>query len=169
MLVRLGQHGDAENLSALAIQVWLHTYATEGISSTISAYVLSEFSPKRFGELLSEASSVVLVAEVGKNLVGYATVTANTTCPVSTSAKVELATLYVQEHFIGKGVGSSLLEQAEQWAMQRPSSSIWLTVNSKNSRAIAFYTKHGYTKLGVTYFKLGNKSHENLVLVGRNA
>jgi hypothetical protein len=44
MLIRQGQHRDAVNLSALAIQVWLHTYATEGISSLISHYVLSEFT-----------------------------------------------------------------------------------------------------------------------------
>ena len=36
MRVRLGRREDTETLSALAIQVWLHTYATEGISSVIA-------------------------------------------------------------------------------------------------------------------------------------
>ncbi len=168
MLIRQGQRRDAENLSALAMQVWLHTYATEGISSVISRYVLSELNPKKFEVLLSEESSAVLVAEVGENLVGYATVTAATTCPVITNSKIELATLYVQEPFVGKGVGSALLGQAAQWAKQRTNTSIWLTVNSKNLRAIAFYEKHEYTKLGITHFKLGNEKHENLVLGGRD-
>jgi ribosomal protein S18 acetylase RimI-like enzyme len=169
MLIRQGQHRDAENLSAIAIQVWLHTYATEGISSAISRYVLSEFTSEKFEAILSQESSAVLVAEIAQNLVGYATVTASTVCPVATSSKVELATLYVQEPFIGKGVGSALLSQAEQWARQRTSTSVWLTVNSKNLHAIAFYAKHGYTKLGITHFELGNEKHENLVLGGRDA
>lgn len=169
MFVRQAERRDAENLAALAIQVWLHTYATEGISSVISRYVLSEFTPEKFEALLSEESSAVLVAERGKGLVGYAKVTVATACPVATSSKVELATLYVQAPFIGKGVGHALLSRSEAWAKQRENTSIWLTVNSKNSHAIAFYAKHGYTKLGLTHFELGNEKHENLVLVGRDA
>jgi len=169
MLVRQGERRDAENLAALAIQVWLHTYATGGISSVISRYVLSEFTPEKFEALLSEESSTVLVAEKGKNLMGYAKVSAATVCPVVTSSKVELATLYVQAPFVGKGVGHALLRQAEAWAKQRKNTSIWLTVNSKNFHAISFYAKHGYTKLGLTHFELGNEKHENLVLGGRDA
>jgi GNAT superfamily N-acetyltransferase len=158
---------DVDNLAALAMQVWLHTYAWDGISSTISKYVLSEFCPQRFATLLLEPSTAVFVAEREHNLVGYATVTVGTACPQATHAKAELATLYVQEPFIGKGVGVALLFQAEQWAQLRTGTSLWLTVNSRNSRAIAFYAKHGYTRLGTTYFELGEARHENLVLVGR--
>lgn len=165
MLVRPGQLEDAERLAALAIQVWLHTYATEGISSTIAAYVLSEFTTEKFEARLADESSAVFVAEINENLVGYAISTSDTACPMSSSAMVELATLYVQEHFVGKGIGSSLLKQAELWAKQGRDSSTWLTVNSKNLRAKAFYARHGYATLGVTYFRLGQEDHENLVLL----
>lgn len=166
MLIRLAQAEDAENLSALAMQIWLHTYADQGISSTISGYVLTELSPSRFTSLLSDPSSVVHVAEVEKHLVGYATVCLATSCPESTQAKAELATLHVQEPFVGKGVGTLLLKQSEYWAKGRTDKNIWLTVNSKNSRAISFYAKHGYVKLGITYFQLGDEKHENFVLAG---
>jgi len=166
MRIRFGELADKENLSALAIQVWLHTYATKGISSVISSYVLSEFTPRRFAELLSATSSALFVAEQDANLVGYAVVTADIPCPVSSAARAELATLYVQEPFLGKGVGALLLKHVELWAMERMRAPIWLKANSQNSRAIAFYAKHGYTKVGITFFELGNKKHENVVLVG---
>jgi diamine N-acetyltransferase len=169
MLLRPGLLGDAENLAALAIQVWLQTYATDGISSTISRYVLSEFSVDRFQALLSAKSSQVFVAEVGESLVGYAVVSVETLCPEPTSARVELSTLYIQEPFARNGFGSSLLRQAESWAKQHANSSVWLTVNSKNVRAITFYAKHNYRKLGVTYFTLGHQRHENVVLAGQDA
>ena len=169
MSVRLGHLEDAERLAALAIQVWLHTYASEGISSTIATYVLSEFTKEKFVSRLAEKSSAVFVAEIDKNLVGYSVCDANTSCPVTVDAKVELSTLYVQEHFGSRGVGSSLLQQAELWAKQRADSSIWLTVNSENSRAMAFYAKHGYTSVGITYFRLGQEDHQNHVLVGPDA
>ncbi len=131
MHIRRGVRKDAENLCALAIQVWLHTYATEGISSLVSRYVLSTFTAEKFEALLSKDTSAVFVAEAQENLLGYATVTTSSSCPIRTSAKAELATLYVQEHFIGKGIGHLLLGQAEQWAKQREETSVWLTVNSK--------------------------------------
>lgn len=169
MRVRQGHLDDAQGLAVLATQVWLHTYATEGVSSVIASYVLSEFTPQKFETRLADAASIVLVAEIDKNLVGYAITTDGVSCPARTSAKVELATLYVQEHLVGKGVGSSLLRQAELWARQRADSSLWLTVNSKNARAKMFYATHGYTERGVTFFKLGHEDHENLVLVGPDA
>jgi GNAT superfamily N-acetyltransferase len=91
---------------------------------------------------------------------------ADAICPVATNAKVELATLYVQEHFIGKGIGSALISHAERWAMQRTDAALWLTVNARNARAIAFYAKHRYTTLGSTAFRLGHEDHENFVLAG---
>ena len=164
MLVRSATPDDAERLSALAIQVWLHTYATEGISSTISSYVLSQFSTDRFTSLLLTQESKVLVAEVAENLVGFATVSFGTVCPKPATARAELATLYVQEHFHGNGVGRQLLREAESLALLNAGSSLWLTVNSKNHRAIDFYFKNGYKKIGTTYFSLGEEKHENLVL-----
>jgi diamine N-acetyltransferase len=166
MSIRKSDHQDAEKLAALAIQVWLRTYATEGISSVISRYVLSEFTPEKFSALISEKSCAVFVAEKDKNLTGYATVKVGTLCPVPSSAKIELATLYVQEPFIGTGIGRSLLGHAQQWAKESASSPIWLTANSRNKRAIDFYAKHQYTKIGITHFNLGNEKHENLVRVG---
>ena len=167
MLIRQGERRDAENLAALAIQVWLHTYATDGISRLISHYVLSEFTPEKFEALLSSNSSTVLVAEVDQHLIGYATVRVGKPCPALANAEVELATLYVQAPFVGKGIGHALLSHSEKSARQRASTSLWLTVNSKNTRAIEFYAKHGYTKIGVTHFALGDERHENLVLVRR--
>ena len=164
MRVRLGRQEDTEVLSALAIQVWLHTYATEGVSSVIASYVLSEFAPTRFAALLLESSSCVFVAEQGKNLLGYAVVRENEACPIASVSGAELATLYVQEPFLGKGVGALLLKQVELWAGERKRLPVWLKTNSQNRRAIAFYAKHGYTRIGVTYFELGDEKHENVVL-----
>ena len=165
-IIRKGQRADAENLAALAMQVWLHNYAKEGISSTISGYVLSEFTAEKFITLLTSTSATILVAEVNANLVGYALIDVGVSRPEPTSSKAQLATLYVQEHFVGKGVGSALLAMAEALAAQNATKPLWLTVNAKNHRAIAFYAKHGYTKIGATQFRLGDNDHENHVFVG---
>ncbi len=168
-VIRAGRPADAENLAALGMQVWLHTYATDGISSIISRYVLDTFTVERFLALLAQPSTAVLVAEMNGNLVGYAVVTFDVECPAAAGFTAELATLYVQEHFAGRGVGSSLLAQAAALAARRCNTPLWLTVNAKNSRAIAFYRERGYTKVGIAPFRLGSEDHENHVLLGGNA
>ncbi len=156
---------DAECLAVLATQVWLHTYATDGISTVIAQYVLAEFSATKFAAVLAQAHSTVLVAEVNGHTVGYALVHTGVACAADGPC-VEVASLYVQAHFAGKGLGSALLCECQQLALQRTgSSALWLTVNAKNYPAIAFYKKHGLAQTGTAYFELGGEKHENHVLV----
>ena len=82
---------------------------------------------------------------------------------------MELQTLYVQEHFLGQGVGSLLLAAAEALARSRANSRLWLTVNATNRRAIAFYDRKGYAQVGTAYFVLGAERYENHVLAGPDA
>ncbi len=40
----------------------------------------------------------------------------------------------------------------------------WLGVNEENSRAIRFYEKHGFTKVGRKHFRLGDRVEDDWVL-----
>ncbi|MDP2370013.1 GNAT family N-acetyltransferase [Rhodoferax sp.] len=153
----------------LATQVWLHTYATDGVSTEIADYVLAELTPARFTAALRDASIRVRIADHNNNLAGFSLVKFNATCPQARSAVAELQTLYVQAHFIGTGLGKRLLQDAETVARKHANTALWLTVNAQNRRAIDFYDHLGYRKVGTTYFVLGTQRHENHVLVGQGA
>lgn len=163
---RTALSGDAESLSVLAIQVWLHTYATGGVSATMASYLLREFAPAQFLRWMESPQSALLLAERDGHLLGYARLDGASTCPVPGRAGVELATLYVQAPFLGRGVGAALLAEAEAWAHERPAATLWLTVNAQNARARAFYARQGYVQVGIDYFELRGQRHENLVLAG---
>jgi ribosomal protein S18 acetylase RimI-like enzyme len=167
--IRSGRSEDADRLAVLATQVWLHTYATGGITADIAQYALSELTPEKYRVLLNDSTWQVFVAVTGESLVGLAVVKFGTPCPAGNASSAELQTLYVQEHFLGCGAGKSLLRAAEAEAKQRSNGVLWLTVNAKNARAIAFYAHQGYTKVGTTYFVLGEGRHENDVLIGADA
>ncbi|STR45819.1 GNAT family N-acetyltransferase [Iodobacter fluviatilis] len=152
---------DAQNLAALAIQVWLHTYATSGIRQDISAYVLSAFTPDKFTTLINDPRYQLLITEINQHLVAYAQIDfASEDQPEFGS--VELQTLYVQEAFTGQGLGSKLLAYCEEIIADR---TYWLSSNSNNHRAIAFYARQGFVQHGVTYFEFGGNQYENKVLV----
>jgi GNAT superfamily N-acetyltransferase len=167
--VRLGVEEDAGRLAVLATQVWLHTYATDGISTEIAEYVLAHITPETYAQLLRDASTHVLVATHANHVVGLAVVRCDMPCPDHADLTAELQTLYVQEHFLRQGVGSLLLAAAEALARSRAKSRLWLTVNATNCRAIAFYDWKGYTKIGTAYFVLGTERYENHVLAGPDA
>lgn len=168
-IIRAGRAEDADRLAVLAAQVWLHTYATDGITSDIAEYVLCELTPHRYSALLSEPASHVFVAEHGESLVGFSVVKLGVPCPGGSDSAAELKSLYVQEHFIGQGVGKLLLQAAEATAREYLNTALWLMVNAKNSRAIAFYARQGYSKVGTAFFVLGAGRYENHVLIGRDA
>ncbi|MCX7240250.1 MAG: GNAT family N-acetyltransferase [Burkholderiales bacterium] len=164
-LVRTADAADAKRLAVLAMQVWLHTYATQGVSSPIADYVLGELTADKYTALLQHPAKVVLVAEQEDALLGFVVVELDAPCPDSPDACVELATLYVQAHSGGKGIGTALLGQAQALARQRSDSRLWLSVNVHNRHACAFYARRGYRKIGSLLFMLDGVGHENDVLI----
>ena len=42
--------------------------------------------------------------------------------------------------------------------------SAWLKVNAENIRAIGFYLRHGFNKIGCTDFVIADKAYENHVM-----
>ena len=164
--IRPGVEADAAQLAALAIGVWLHSYATEGVSRTVADYILQRFTPQAFRQIARDSGQSLVVAQIAEHVVGYALVRFDTPAP-SGPVRTEVATLYVHEHIARQGIGTRLLRAAEDEALKRTGSRrIWLGVYHGNAKAIAFYRKLGYVQDGVTYFELGGEKYENFVMVG---
>lgn len=41
----------------------------------------------------------------------------------------------------------------------------WLTVYHRNERALKFYKKNNFKKIGITYFEMGGNQYENKVMM----
>lgn len=144
MHCRKAEHRDAEIIAAIAVCVWIDTYATEGVVSTISAYVLDEFTPKKSAELISGKHVYVAEHRDGA-VVGYAVVSDE-----ANGSKVQ--NIYVLPKFQACGVGTKLIGYITGHHKQ-----LWLSCWSKNDKALRFYASRGFVKAGTTSFKLGAK------------
>ena len=163
-VLRAARPDDTLCLSVLAMQVFLDTYATDGIRPQIAREVLSAYSEASFSAAIAAANSHIEVAEIRGHLVGFAQLTFNaghSLAPAGTPA--ELLRLYVQEPFTGAKLGTQLLGRAEDIARQRGATVLWLTPWVHNHRALAFYRRRAYTDYGLTYFTFEGESHENRV------
>ncbi|MCF5600754.1 GNAT family N-acetyltransferase [Pseudomonas syringae] len=154
---------DALCLSALGMQVFLDTYATQGIRESIAREALEAFAPHTFAQLLAEPPTLtIIVAEVRDHLIGFAQVELRTDHPIlCDSNAAELQRLYVQERFTGRGAGRQLLEAAEQCATRRQASLLWATVWSGNERALSFYPREGYEVKGFPRYEFQGETHGN--------
>lgn len=164
LLLRRARPDDALCLSVLAIQVFLDTYAKEGIRAEIAREVLTTYSEANFAAAIGSGQSRIEVAEVKGHLVGFAQVTFGETHELAPEgAQSELLRLYVQEPFTGMNVGTQLLAAAERIAVEAGAGVLWLTPWVHNERALIFYARRGYSDHGLTFFNFQGESHENRV------
>jgi diamine N-acetyltransferase len=163
---RTARPEDAARIAVLGAHVWIHTYASAGISEVIAQYVLKTFTAEKILTLVNDPGAVLLVAEAEGNLAGYSVMRFGS-CHADVTTEIE--TLYIQDSFSGRGIGSALMNHAKRIAETRTGSrAFWLMVNSQNEKAISFYHSRGMAQEGITYFELGGIEHENKVMVARD-
>ncbi|HEY5548179.1 MAG TPA: GNAT family N-acetyltransferase [Coriobacteriia bacterium] len=164
--MRLATPSDANNLSALATQVFLHTYGTEGVTDDLSTFVLQAFAPDAFLRTLGDASSAIVVEEFDGGLIAFSELAFDVPCPDDPCVTTEITRFYVQEHFTRTGIGTRLLDASVRLARGRTGSAgLWLSVYAGNPAALAFYRSQGFEQVGTCWFELDSASHENYVLL----
>jgi ribosomal protein S18 acetylase RimI-like enzyme len=165
-VLRIGAPGDALSVAALAIQVFLDTYATDGIRSDLAREAFNEYSSLRFEERLADPTRLFILAEREGHLLGFAELSLVHTRPNDqTPEGKELIRLYVQPAFQREGIGSALLRSAELKCASPQAQTLWLTAWAGNQRALSFYRACGYHDVGSTSYVFEGNAYENRILV----
>ncbi|GAB5337384.1 MULTISPECIES: GNAT family N-acetyltransferase [Pseudomonas] len=153
---------DALCIGVLGMQVFLDTYATQGIRRSIANEALQAFAPQTIAELMAQPDISLVVAESDGHLVGFAQVKLTAShSMIEASDVAELQRLYIQERFTGLGIGYQLLQAAEQRAKLGGASLLWATVWVGNARALGFYPRRGYALLGAPTYTFQGETHGN--------
>lgn len=153
---------DAVCIGVLGMQVFLDTYATEGIRRSIADEVLQAFAPQTIAQLIAQPGISLVVAQVNGHLVGFAQIKLNARHSMIDAADAaELQRLYIQERFTGCGLGYQLLQAAEQHAARGGAELLWATVWVGNERALGFYPRRGYEVLGSPTYTFQGETHGN--------
>lgn len=161
MNLRLARPSDAPILAAISIEVWLGTYIRRGVNAFFAEYALNEFTSDKFAALLEDPQERFIVSENEDGLDGFIRISHGKAAPVANCSTMEISTLYVQPRHHGRGVGRLLLGQGLNYARDANSPSVWLTTNSENVPAIAFYLKQGFEKVGTTHFRIQEQAYLN--------
>ncbi len=166
---RVAGEEDALTLGALATQVFLDTYATEGITPALAREAAAVYGPDVMAARLRDPAVHIIVATRGDALAAFIDLSATTRCPVAGFGGLEVFRLYVQRPFQRHGLGRALEARAEAWAHARGHASLWLTAWAGNHGALSFYRSTGWVDVGATAYVIEGQSFENRVLVRRVA
>ncbi len=161
--IREAQIQDVISIVMLKIQVWLDTYATQGVNSEYAEYLASEITKGKTEAIISNPNKKLFLVEYNSNLIACYQLDYDTYCPVNSIVEPELSVLYVSRHFQGKGIGYRLLVHAEQEVKRNNDSGLWLTAYYQNQNAINFYHRQNYKVAGKCYFEMGENQYENWV------
>jgi len=158
---RPGEPADALCVGVLAMQVFLDTYATEGIRPDLAREALAGYSPEAFAPRLADRNASFVLAETAGHLIGIAELHHASACPADTRAHVELVRLYVQQPYQRQGVGAQLMKHAERRASALGANALWLSAWCGNERALAFYPAVGYKDVGHAEHVIEGRAYPN--------
>lgn len=163
--LRLAAAFDAPAIAALAVQVFLDTYATAGVRPDLAREAFEEYAVDAFAARLAEPERCFVLACRGDGLLGFAEVLAAALhAPAGDVRGAELVRLYVQPRAQRSGLGKALLAHAEHITAAAALPRLWLTAWEGNTRALAFYERMGYADIGATTYTLQGRSYGNRVL-----
>ena len=147
---------DAPALAALAEHVFRDTFGPHNRAEDMDAYCRAAFSIDHVHHELTDRHYHTVLGFARGELAGYAQLRSTAPPPcVAGPAPIELKRLYVDRRWHGGGVAHALLDRAIAIAMQRGAQTLYLSVWQHNHRAIAFYVKHGFVRVGAAEFTLG--------------
>ena len=172
--IRHAAPGDAGRLALASARFFAQTFGPDNRPEDMAAYLADAFTVRRQGDDIRDPSSTIWLAEVRavdaprevpSTLIGYVQLRQHAPCDaVAARQPAELARLYVDREWHGRGVGAALIETCLNAAQASGADAIWLGVWERNARAIAFYQAYGFRQVGTQPFQLGSESQTDHIM-----
>jgi ribosomal protein S18 acetylase RimI-like enzyme len=169
MRVRRADHADVEALAALAALTFPLACPPHTTDDAKAAFIAAHLSEASFTRYLDDPARVIFVVDVAGALAGYTMLVtgeptdADVAAAVTLRPTVELSKCYVHPGAHGAGVASALMAESLAEAAASGARGMWLGVNQLNTRAQRFYGKHGFTRVGVKRFLVGERYEDDYV------
>jgi ribosomal protein S18 acetylase RimI-like enzyme len=161
-LIRTATAGDAEALSAFARQTFPLGCPADVDPADIVAFAAVELTATRFHDLLSDARTTTFLADSQGKIVGYTMfIRDERHAFIKEERVVELRKFYVDPAFHGQGLAHALMQAA---LGRFGSETVWLSVFSRNPRAISFYQRYGFEVVGEQKFLVGKDPQNDFVM-----
>lgn len=148
--LRLASPADASALADFGRRAFHDAYVAVMEPKLLERVLAEQFVPSRQAAEIEDATATWILAELDGALAGYAYLRHGRVPEVGDApAPVEVARFYVGREWQGQGVARPLMDAAVAHARRVGGRTLWLAVWQRNPRAIAFYRKYGFVRIGV--------------------
>lgn len=168
--IRTATTHDAGKLAELAAVTFPLACPPGAAPADIQAHLEETLAEANFVDYLTDANITILVLDDDGQLNGYTMLIAkpagdpDVAAVLSTLPATELSKCYVHPEHHGQGAATRLMQASLTNAADKGAAAVWLGVNSENAKAIRFYEKSGFQKVGTKSFKLGNTVEHDFVM-----
>lgn len=162
--LRSGAPGDEVALALLGAATFLETYAGSVPGAAILEHCRIHHVREKYRVWLDSTDAYVCLAEVNGAPVGYAVLCPPDPLLPSVPGDIELRRIYLLHRFHGSGMGAALLKWSISLAENLGIRRMILGVYDGNAKALAFYARHGFRKIGERPFQVGDQQFVDPVL-----
>lgn len=155
--IRYANAADAKMLADVGGQSFYATFAKDNKLEDMADYLAKAFSIEQVAKEIADEKTIFLIVELDAQVAGYAKLRVNEPPEgVTGENPIEIERFYILQNWHGRGLAQTLMQRCVEEAKQCGHQTIFLGVWEHNQRAIAFYQKCGFTKVGEHPFLLGS-------------
>ena len=159
--IRQATINDAKKLAEIAKASFLVAHGHSDTKKDIDNYVAKNFKELNFQQELENSKNLYFLIYSDNKIAGYSKLLLNSTNEnVSIKSITQMSRLYLLEEFYGLSLGKELFNFNIEFSKQNNQKGIWLAVWIENQRAIKFYIKMGFKKVGSFNYKI-SETHSN--------
>jgi len=166
LTLRLAGKADAEALAHIGVATFVESYTADIEGSAMVTHCTHQHSKAVYEAYLDDPRSMCWIAEYKPTgaPIGYAV-----NCPPDLPidllpGDLELKRIYALSRFHGTGIGKAMLNAAIDQARGIGAPRLLLGTYEENFRAMAFYAKYGFEKVGTRAFNVGGKVYDDIVM-----
>lgn len=152
---------DAELLSKIGKTAFLISHGHSAPKEDIKNYVDNNLSEINFLKELENTNNIYYLIFSDDKIAGYSKIVLNYKNENITAKNITLLSrIYLLEEFYGLSLGKELFNFNVKVSKENNQKGIWLAVWVENQRALNFYEKMGFIKVGKFDFKI-SETHYN--------
>lgn len=171
--IRLATSEDAALISKIGREAFYAAFSPHQTAEDMQIYLDGAYYPAKQLAEIQDVKSRFLLLEEDNVPIGFAKIIAS--LPTNNGIEifekellnqrlVQLSKIYLLPQFAGKGIGNLLMTECLLIAQDEGYEGIWLSVWQQNERAIKFYEKYDFKKVGVAQFLLGKSLNDDFVM-----
>jgi len=165
LTIQRATEANLEELQSISIRTFCQAFEKFNTAEDMDLYLTKCLSIEQLHTEMNTPGSEFYVGRIGDETVGYLKLNHHNSKHDAMDTKgLEIERIYVEETYLGKGIGPELFAFVLELAELLHASHLWLGVWEHNPRAIRFYEKLGFETFGTQQFILGKDIQTDILM-----